>query len=331
MKNMTGQKLPRPFRDYYRNLGDAKRISGLPIPFANRVAPVEGDSKGHRLATGARQIFSLTGDWVVIDESDAGYPVGIVDTDRQSGVACTLETISDSPFQNAILGYDHDFGTFVVAKSDFNRGISSDWEVFNRDSDPDELRRRFTKDERGIPFVYADGRSRYLMCRYPSHQPWAALETAGLTGFKSLRKRYEKVADEIGKTYNPNPPGQRDREKPSGVNPERVKNDLLDIGRKLCPSENDRGDSMNRISELSPGDVIVFPIDGQAQGRKLIVDDRSPVREGTVPLLGEKGAKYHIEQNDEQAFLNFYSPTRTDWVGQSACLISEIRVNPEPL
>ena len=87
-------------------------------------------------------------------------------------------------------------------------------------------------------------------------------------------------------------------------------------------------DEINDIRELGVGDIISFPIENQSEDRRLIVDERAPQREGTVPLLGEKGGKYHLEQTDDLVHLNFFSPTRTDWIGQGEAPIGKIGVDP---
>lgn len=81
------------------------------------------------------------------------------------------------------------------------------------------------------------------------------------------------------------------------------------------------------IHDLVPGDVVSVPVENQSTKRQLIVDARPPRRDGTVPLLGEDGGEYHLEQTDELAHLNFYSRSRTDWVNQGTCTIDDVDLN----
>lgn len=78
----------------------------------------------------------------------------------------------------------------------------------------------------------------------------------------------------------------------------------------------DERSEIDSIHDLLPGDIISFPIENQSVGRRLIVDDRTPRRDGTVALLGENGGVYHLEQVEDLVHLNIYTrktPVGSEW------------------
>lgn len=83
------------------------------------------------------------------------------------------------------------------------------------------------------------------------------------------------------------------------------------------------------ITTLVPGDLVRVPVEGQANKRLLIVDDRSPDRDGAVPLLGKRGGRYHLERTGEVVHLNHYTHRRGDWIGAETFSVDRIEVNPD--
>lgn len=83
------------------------------------------------------------------------------------------------------------------------------------------------------------------------------------------------------------------------------------------------------ISTLVPGDLVKVPVENQTSKRLLIVDDRSPDRDGAVPLLGERGGQYHLEQTRDIVHLNHLTQRRDDWIGEETFTVDQIEVNPE--
>jgi hypothetical protein len=86
---------------------------------------------------------------------------------------------------------------------------------------------------------------------------------------------------------------------------------------------------LENIHDLDLGDIVHVPIEDQSKKRRLIVDDRSSKRENTIPLLGENGGEYHLEQTGEIIHLNYYSESNDQWVGQGWFKLNEIDVGPD--
>ena len=74
MTTEASPESPVPLTEYIRPRVDYDG-SGLPIPFASRVVPRQGESEGHRLALGSQPVLTLTGEWEVIGTTGSGgYP-----------------------------------------------------------------------------------------------------------------------------------------------------------------------------------------------------------------------------------------------------------------
>jgi hypothetical protein len=220
------QNTDRPFEAYYRDGFPVEEWKGLPIPYVHFVAPVEGDSKGDRIASvpSALLVVQGKGEWRVVRESKSGYPVSVVDEESGIAVAATLSTYGKNQrYWNALIGYDPDVGTFSIAELGARGGFSGATEVAKQGVDS-QLKDRIMASADRQPFIWRVDSTDYVVCRFDGHEPWDVLSMCQLDGFRQLRQRYKRATDVIGLRFNPTPPYKRKQRKGAeGQNTEKAR------------------------------------------------------------------------------------------------------------
>ena len=221
-------KLPKPFEDYLLEWVD---VDGLPLPLGAYVKANGGEKDGHRNSCIEPWLFTLDGDWMVYAETGTNFPVAMVTEDSQSGVAVSLSTVGYHWARNAALGYDPNFGTFAVVCSTKGAVEGQFGKIeFHSPEKLDEFEEVVENADHpvGILKPGADTTARharvYVCDTIDDHQPWAVLNRCALDGFSTLCERYQLVADELGKSFNPTPPSVRaDKNRDRSGNPARAR------------------------------------------------------------------------------------------------------------
>ena len=227
-RGKRNEELTIPFGDYLLDWVD---VDGLPLPLGAYVKANGGKKDGHRNSCIAQWLFVLDGEWEVYAETRANFPVAMATEDSQSGVAVSLSTVGYHWAQNAALGYDPAFGTFAVVCStrDAVEDQFGEMEFYS----PKKLGEfeavvQNADNPVGIlkpGFDTTAHHARVYVCyTIDGHQPWSVLNRCALGGFSTLCERYELVAHELGKSFNPTPLSERtNKSHDRGGNPERAK------------------------------------------------------------------------------------------------------------
>lgn len=96
MTTEASPESPVPLTEYIRARVDYDG-SGLPLPFASRVVPRQGESEGDRLVLGSQPVLTLTGEWEVIGTTGSGgYPAILRIVEQDGIVSASLNTVGNN-------------------------------------------------------------------------------------------------------------------------------------------------------------------------------------------------------------------------------------------
>ncbi len=253
MTTEASPESPVPLTEYIRPRVDYDG-SGLPLPFASRVVPRQGESEGDRLALGSQPVLTLIGEWEVIGTTGSGGYPAILRTVEQDGiVSASLNTVGNNKkYVSAILGYDPDIGSFGIAtvwrRSQLHKLFGHEIEYYADSSDGENLGSILTSPSQTDPIAvvlgnrrntdspnYSWGSQSYAWIQTSTHDPWTVLTELRLRTYQTLIKRYAEAAASVNKPFNTTPPEKR---RESSGNPEEAL-DLQEMYKQEFQDERD--------------------------------------------------------------------------------------------
>lgn len=210
---------PHNIEYFYKDHVD---INGLGIPFAGCVVSKSSMREDQQLRRHDSPYLVLDGDWKVIETSKKGFPTVLIREGGDAAVAATLDIISNSNYNGALLGYDPDIGTFGLGTT-YRKGVNELFQdkidCFADSCDFEELKPILESGLERTPVGIvrksntSNSESQYrhnslvsVWAQAEEYRPWAIIESMHLEGFRTLIERFETAATAIKKEFDTTPP-----------------------------------------------------------------------------------------------------------------------------